>query len=366
MQNFTNARIFTGNEWIENGTVMCEHGRITGIDNTGGIHKENAVDCNGQMLVPALVDLQIYGAGGKLFSAYPEAASLKILADENRKAGVAGCLATIATQPLDVIYASIAAIKTYWQQGGKGILGMHLEGPFLNPVKRGAHKAGWIHKPSEKEISELLKAGKGIIKIVTVAPECCAPSIIQMFIDAGVIVSAGHCNAGYKDAMNFSALGVKLVTHLFNAMSPLHHRDTGLPGAAIENKSLMASIIPDGIHVSYSALRIAKKQMNDRLYFITDAVTETGIGEYQHQLNNDHYCTPDGTLSGSAITLLQGVRNAVRHCDISLEESIRMASLYPARAIGLQNDYGTLLAGKKAAMLLLNDKLELVQHFIAD
>jgi N-acetylglucosamine-6-phosphate deacetylase len=365
MKKFTNARIFTGTEWIENGTVICDGGRITGIDNSSGIH-DDAVDCGGQLLVPALLDLQIYGAGDKLFSAYPEPASLAILAEENKKAGVAECLATIATQPLDVIYKSIAAIKSYWQQGGRGIMGMHLEGPFINPVKRGAHKASWIHEPSEAEVMELLEAGSDVIKIVTLAPECCSPSIINMFADAGVIVSAGHCNAGYQEANNFDSRGIKLVTHLFNAMSPLHHRDTGLPGAAMENKSLMASIIPDGIHVSYSALRIAKKQMGDRLYFITDSVTTTNIGEYQHQLNNDHYCTADGTLSGSAITLLQGVRNAVQFCEISLDESIRMASLYPARILGLQNDYGAIASGKKASMLLLNDKLELVQNFIDD
>lgn len=366
MQRFTNARIFTGTEWIENGTVTCNSGRITGVQgNTYPGQNEDIIDCNGNWLVPALLDLQLYGAGGKLFSAYPEADSLQVLAEKNKEVGVVSCLATISTQPLDIIYQCIEAIKTYGQQGGKGIWGMHLEGPFMNPVKRGAHKESWIHAPTEAEVSALLAAGKEVIKIVTLAPECCAPSIIQMFTDAGIIVSAGHSNATYNEAMQFPALGIKLVTHLFNAMSPLHHRDTGLPGASMQNEALTASIIPDGIHVSYSALNLAKKQMGDRLFFITDSVTETHIGEYQHQLNGDHYCTKDGTLSGSAITLLQGVRNAVQHAGISIEESLRMASLYPAKAIGL-HDYGAIAVGKKADMLLLNDKLELLQNFIID
>lgn len=363
MPLYINARIFTGYEWIHNGTVICENGRIQSIGTVNRYEGAEIIDCGGQMLVPSLLDLQLYGAGGKLFSAYPGPGSLSILAEENKKAGVAACLPTIATQPTDVIFACIAAINSYWQQGGQGILGMHLEGPFINPVKKGAHNEAWMHSPTEKEVRELLDAGKNIIKIVTLAPECCSPLVIRMFTDAGIKVSAGHCNAGYKEAMLFPSLGVKLVTHLFNAMSPLHHRDVGLPGAAFENKLLTASIIPDGIHVSFEALKIAKSQMGERLFFITDSVTETSIGQYQHQLNKDHYCTTDGTLSGSAISLLQGVRNAIQFGGIPLDESLRMASLYPARAIGLEEDYGAITAGKIASMLLLTDELELLHHF---
>jgi N-acetylglucosamine-6-phosphate deacetylase len=213
-------------------------------------------------------------------------------------------------------------------------------------------------------VSTLLKEGKDVIKIITVAPECCDPRFIKMFVDAGIIVSAGHCNAGYAEAKNFSSLGIRLVTHMFNAMSPLHHRDTGLPGAAFEDGQLSASIIPDGIHVSWSALKIAKKQMGERLFFITDSVTETNIGPYQHQLNNDHYCTADGTLSGSAITMLQGVKNAIQYAGISTEESLSMATLYPARAAGIEDDYGSIAPGKKASMLLLNERLQIIQNFI--
>ncbi|MES2648457.1 MAG: N-acetylglucosamine-6-phosphate deacetylase [Bacteroidota bacterium] len=360
MTAYTNARIFTGKEWIENGTVVCAAGRIVSVG-TGVIPPNSELlDCKGKWLIPALLDLQIYGLGGKLLSAYPEADSLRVLAAENKKAGVVSCLATIATQPLDVIYKSIKAIKDYWEEGGTGILGMHLEGPFLNPVKRGAHKSEWIHSPGEKEVADLLEAGRDIIKVVTVAPELCPPSILRQFTDAGIRLSAGHCNAGYETAMRFSGLGIKLVTHLFNAMSPLHHRDTGLPGAVFQDNHLRASIIPDGIHVSFSALAIAKKQMGERLFYITDSVTETNIGPYQHQLNNDHYCTKDGTLSGSAITLLQGVKNGVEKAGISLEESIRMASLYPAQVMAIDREFGTIEEGKSSAMLLVTNQLELV------
>jgi N-acetylglucosamine-6-phosphate deacetylase len=356
----TNARIFTGKDWIKNGTVEITGDRISAVHETSISTSEGGRDCKGLMLVPAFLDLQIYGAGGKLFAAYPTQESLKLLADENRKDGTSTCLATIATQPKEVIYQSVEAVKNYLKEGGKGILGMHLEGPFLNAVKKGAHQASLIHAPTFEEVEELLLFADGAIKMATVAPEVCDPKIISLFIEAGVVVSAGHSNANYEQAMQFPSLGVKVATHLFNAMSPLHHRDTGIPGAVFENKQLRASIIPDGIHVSYSALRIAYQQARGRLYFITDAVTETSIGYYHHQLRGDHYCTPDGTLSGSAISMLQGVKNAVRHAAIPMEEALRMASLYPAQVMNITDDYGSIEVGKKANMILLNEELGLV------
>lgn len=358
------AKIFTGTEWIEDGNILIENGRVSAITNGAAANTVNNIDCGGEMLVPAFLDLQIYGAGGRLFSAYPDTESLAVLASENLKGGTVGCLATIATQPLDVIYTSVAAVKTYLQQGGQGILGMHLEGPYMNPVKRGAHKLEWIHPPTGKEVGDLLEFAEGAIKMVTLATEICDPKIISMFLNAGVIVSAGHSNASYQQALELESLGVTTVTHLFNAMSPLHHRDVGLPGAVFESEKLQASIIPDGIHVSFAALRIAKKQMGERLYFITDAVTETTIDEYKHHLNGDHYCIADGTLSGSALTMLQGVKNSVLHGGISLEESLRMASLYPAQVAGLTDDYGSIAVGKKAAFLLLDKELGLKEIFV--
>ena len=358
---YTNARIFTGFDWIDNASITTADGRIAEIGSGHYQPAGDSIDCLGHWLVPAFLDLQQYGLGGRLFSAYPDAVSLEVLAAENLSAGTAGCLATIATQPPEVIFKCIDAIKDYWQQGGEGILGMHLEGPFMNVAKRGAHKAEWVIPPTPDLVEKIIAEGRDVIKIITLAPECCDPAIIRMFTEAGILVSAGHSNAGYQTASGFPALGISLVTHLFNAMSPLHHRDTGLPGATFAQPDLRASIIPDGIHVSYSALSIAKHQLGSRLFFITDSVTETNIGPYQHQLNGDHYCTKDGTLSGSAITMLQGVKNAVEYAGIPLDEALRMASLYPAQVLNIEQEYGALAPGNKASMLLLNDQLELLQ-----
>ena len=252
---------------------------------------------------------------------------------------------------MDVILQCIDAIKDYWEKGGKGILGMHLEGPFINPIKRGAHIEEWIHTPWLAEIRELLQRSKGVIKIITLAPETCSPQMIEMIREAGVIVSAGHSNASFEIAKTAFDNGITTVTHLFNAMGSIHHRQPGLPVATI-NHAPAASIIPDGIHVDYEMVRLAKQAMGERLFFITDAVTECKVGPYRHILKDDRYVLPNGTLSGSALTLQQAVINAVLHCAISLEEAIRMASLYPARVVSETDKFGKIAKGYVSPALL--------------
>jgi N-acetylglucosamine-6-phosphate deacetylase len=349
---FINAPLFTGHEWLHGHAVITNDDIIEAVvpivDLPSGIEIK---DCTGSMLVPAFVDLQIYGAGGKLFSAYPQPDSLQALYEHNWQHGTAACLVCIATQPMEVIYQCMDAIKQYWQEGGKGILGMHLEGPFMNSAKRGAHVAEWIHAPAVEEVKALIQKAGDVIKIITVAPEVCSDEVLQLLQEAGIIISAGHSNATLEEGKSAFAKGVQSTTHLFNAMSPLHHRQPGLPVAALQYAPA-ASIIPDGIHVHYEMVKLAKAAMGERLFFITDAVTECSIGPYQHVLNGDHYTLPDGTLSGSALTLQQGVMNAVRHCGIPLEEALRMTSLYPAKLMGMENRFGKIAPGYPAPALL--------------
>ncbi len=342
---YQHAPLFTGSEWLQNHAVIINNDTIEVVipanDLPAGVEIK---DCSNCLLVPAFLDVQIYGAAGKLFSAYPQPESLQALYEYNLQHGTAACLVTIATQPLDVIHQCIEAIKTYWQQGGKGILGMHLEGPFINPEKRGAHIEEWIHTPTVKEIQQLLAKAAGVIKMITVAPEVCSDEVLQLLTDEGIVISAGHSNATFEQGRDAFTKGITTTTHLFNAMPPLHHRQPGLPLAAMQYAPA-ASIIPDGIHVHYEMIKMAKKLMGERLFFITDAVTDCAIGPYQHQLNNHYYALPNGTLSGSALTMQQAVANAVQHCDVPLEEALRMASLYPAKVIGKQDTYGKIAPG---------------------
>jgi N-acetylglucosamine-6-phosphate deacetylase len=359
----TNARIFTGHTWIENGHVCIEDDHIAAVTDVLPVDAGEHFDCNNHLLVPAFIDAQIYGGGEKLFAQYPEPESLALLAADNRKGGTVQCLVTIATQPIEVILQCLDALDMYIDEGGEGILGMHLEGPFINIDKRGAHVLDWVHIPTPDEIAMILERARGHLKMITVAPECCTDEVLQMLQDAGVIISAGHTNANYEQAKEFSQRGVTTVTHLFNAMSPLHHRDPGVPMAVFEDAQLKASIIPDGIHVDYSMVRMAKKLMQERLYFITDAVTPTTQGAYQHVLNEDHYALPEGTLSGSSLTMLQAVKNGITHVGLTPDESLRMASLYPAQLLGIDQQYGSIEPGKKAALLLLNENWELTKVF---
>ena len=355
---YTDAAVFTGEKFIQHQVVLVKDGIVKDILPAAQLPAEvPIVDCANKYLVPAFIDLQIYGAAGKLFSAYPSVAALQLLAQHNAGSGTASCLVTIATQPKATIVACIEAIKSYWQQGCKGIMGMHLEGPFINAEKRGAHVKDWVVSPTLGAVKSLLQNAGGVIKMVTLAPECVDEKVIQLFVENGVIVSIGHSNATFAEATNAMNNGATTVTHLYNAMSPLHHREPGLVGAAMQHPKATASIIADGLHVAYEAVKIAKQIMGDRLFFITDAVTETTIGPYQHVLNTDHYDLSNGILSGSALTMILAVQNAVSYCNTSLEEALKMASLYPAKVMGWQHRLGKIEKGYTASFSLIDKDL---------
>src|SRR5690606_5950263 len=208
------------------------------------------------------------------------------------------------------------------------------EGPWLNAEKRGAHIASLIHAPTIEEVKELIEYGKGVIRMITLAPEVCDNEIAQLLKKEGIVLSAGHSNATYDEAKTLFSTYITTVTHLFNAMSPFTHRAPGLAGAAMDDDRVYASIIADGHHVDYAAIRIAKQVMKERLFAITDAVTETTEGHYQHYLVGDKY-EAAGILSGSALTMNKAAQNLVQFAGVSIEEALRMCSLYPARVMGL-------------------------------
>ncbi|MDP9229724.1 MAG: N-acetylglucosamine-6-phosphate deacetylase, partial [Bacteroidota bacterium] len=297
---------------------------------------------------------------GKLLAAYPEPESLSLLNKYCNEGGAAFCLPTVATNTQDVFFASIDAIRNYWGKGGEGILGLHIEGPWINPSKRGAHAEEHIHSPKIEEVNKLLNYGKGVIRMITLAPEVCSSEIIELIHLQNIIISAGHSNATHQEAAHSFKHGISTVTHLYNAMSPLHHRHPGLTGAALNDEAVMASIIADGHHVDYAAIRIAKKIMKERLFVITDAVTETTTGYYPHKLVGDKY-ESNGILSGSALTMIKALQNLVIHVGIDLEEALRMCSLYPAKVIAMEKKLGKIEKGYKAKMVVLSKELEVAK-----
>ncbi len=352
------SKVFTGDEWLEDHLVICSDGKIISVEKNNGQEKD-AESFEG-FIAPAFIDLQIYGASGRLIGAYPDSDSLSALVKHNTQSGTVLCLPTIATNTSNIVFDAIDAVRNYNKSGRKGIGGIHLEGPWINPVKRGAHIESLIHPPGAEEVKELLKHGKGIIKMITLAPEICTTEIANLIRSAGIIISAGHSNATYDQAKRAFGEYATTITHLFNAMSAFGHRAPGLAGAALDDDQVMASIIPDGYHVDYSAIRIAKKVMRERLFAITDAVTETKTGPYQHYPAGDKY-ESNGILSGSALTMNKAAYNLVNHAGIETGEALRMCSLYPAKVIGIDKEYGKIKPGYNTSMVVLDDHFEVIQ-----
>ncbi len=349
-------KLFNGSDWLYNQEIIIEDGWIKSLSPSAEhtlITEETET-----FWAPAFVDFQVYGAAEKLFAIYPSAATLKAMQHEFSKEGTCLFQPTLATNTLAVFKQGIDAIRAYWNEGGKGVHGLHLEGPWLHPGKRGAHIKELIHSPSVAEVDELLNYGQDVIKTITIAPEVCNDEIIELILSHNIILSAGHSNATYEQAINSFGKGITAVTHLFNAMSPLHHREPGLVGAAVHHSSVMVSIIPDGHHVNFAAISIAKNLLGDRLFAITDAVTETTTGPYQHHLIGDKYeC--NGTLSGSAISMYDAFYNLVTKVGIKVEEALRMCSLYPAKTLGIEHQYGKIAPGFAAQFVVLNKQLKL-------
>ena len=360
MKAYINARIFTGETFLTDYALITENSTIVDVVPRKMIPVNAAiVDLPNKILAPAFIDIQIYGGNGKLFSNELSVEAIQATYDYCLSGGAAHFFITLATNSMEVFYKGIDTIRDYWKRGGKGMPGLHLEGPYLNPVKRGAHIEKYIKKPTMSEVKKLLQYGRGVIKIMTVAPEQCDEDVIKLLQHEGVVISAGHSNATYDEGISAFDKGIKTATHLFNAMSGLQHRAPGLVGAIYDDDRVKSSIVPDGIHVDFAALRISKKIMKNRLFIITDAVTETGTGAYPHVFKGDRYTMPDETLSGSALTMMKGVKNLVTGAGIELGEALRMASLYPAQVVGMDDKLGRTEKGYAADLVVFDQAFEI-------
>ena len=347
---YSAKKIFTGTKWLHNKAIIIKNNKIERIE-----------DCKKpkhEIIVPAFIDNQIYGASSMLFSVYKDVKSLYALQQYCSKHGTAYFLPTVATNTYGVIFSCIDAIKQYWQQDGKGCIGLHVEGPWINPIKKGAHIQELIHKPTVKTVKQLLEYGKGVIKIITLAPECCSPAVISLIQSYNIKISIGHSNANYLQANEAFNMGINTCTHLFNAMPGLQHRQPNLLTAIFNSNTVTSSIIPDGHHVSFETVSLAKKLMGNRLYAITDAVTTTTKDHYTHQLQKDKYIS-NGILSGSALTMYKAFKNLVKHCNITETEALKMCSYYPAKVLNLQQKIGCIKPNISANFLILDNEYNL-------
>ncbi len=361
---YVNGIVHDGTSSLYDHVVVCKNGLIEEVLPSSNLPTNVLqIDLQGSHLAPSFIDLQIYGAYNQLFSSHPTVDALQKTADYCAQGGANHFLITLATNTWSVVDAGIAAVLAYWEEGRKGLLGLHLEGPFINSSKRGAHLLECIEKPTVQRIEALLTQANGAIKMMTLAPEVCNEEVIELLLKNNIVLSAGHSNATSAESMHAFDLGFSTVTHLYNAMSGLHHREVGLVGATLNHPKVMSSIVADGYHVDWSAIQIAKKLMKERLFLITDAVTANDTGAYRHQLNIDRYQLPDGILSGSALTMMKAVKNMVEYGGVDLNEALRMASLYPAQAMQMEKTLGSFAKGLIASFVSFDKSLQNVKTY---
>ncbi len=362
MLAFYNGRIFTGDRFLNGYAVLVKNGFVESVLPAIDLPADlDRYDLQGNVLVPAFIDLQLYGGNGLLFSQSLNEEAILATDAYCVSGGCTRFLLTMATNSIDVFLKGIDVAKKFVQKNREtGLLGLHLEGPYINPVKRGAHLLQHIKQPTIDEVKLLIDKSEGIVKMMTLAPEQCSDEVIQLLLDNKIIVSAGHSNATYEQATAAFNKGITTATHLFNAMSPLQGRELGMVGAIYDHATAYSSMVCDGFHTSFAAVRISKKMMQERLFLITDAVTEVAEGAYQHVFKDDRYVLPDGTLSGSTLTMLKAVTNCIEQAGIEMDEALRMASLYPARVAQLL-EFGKIETGFRADFAVLSPQLQIKQ-----
>lgn len=343
------SRIFTGQQWLENKEISVTNGRISAISDGSGAASEN-------FLVPGFIDLQIYGGGGILFSNHQTTEAIQATFDEHHKTGTVAFQITLNCSPAESMWKAIDAYKSYT---GSGLVGLHLEGPFFNPIRRGAHQEAYIQKPSLAFLEELIERTKGIPTYLTIAPEMFSAEELSLLVGSPIMCSLGHSDATFEQAMNAIEKGVSRITHLFNAMSQWQSRALGLVGASFHSNA-WTSIIADGLHCDFKSLELAYRLKKGRLFLITDAVTNDSSRPYSFLAKEGRFTNAAGVLSGSSLTMMEAIRNCVQQASIPLEEAIRMATVYPAEVANL-SDLGSIEVGKRACFVELNPALDVVQ-----
>ena len=367
-----NSRIFTGEQWLDNHAVIIDGDIISEICAANNLPAKvtHTIDLSGERLIPGLIDTQVNGGGGVLFNDAPTVATLRTMGEAHRKFGTTGFYPTLISDDLDVVEKSIAAVTQAIEEKVPGVLGIHLEGPFLNPERKGVHNSAKFKIIDEAafELLTSLKVGKTLI---TIAPELTTPDMIARVVKAGVIVAAGHTAATYEQTKIALTAGLSSFTHLYNAMTPLSSREPGVVGAALENNHAWCGIIADGLHVHPASLKVAHQaKARGKMVLVTDAMPSVGATKKDFMLNgelircdNGKLTTATGTLAGSDLDMLSAVKNTVELVGIDIDEAIKMASTYPAAMMG-ESQLGAIKSGYIASMILIDGNYQLLRSWI--
>lgn len=367
-----NARVLTPQGWRNDAAVIVADGRVDAICDAARVPADvTRHDLAGRILLPGFIDCQVNGGGGVLFNDQPGVAGIRAIGAAHRRFGTTGFLPTLISDVPEKMPIAIAAVDAAIAQGVPGVLGIHLEGPFISRERKGVHAAAFLHSPDADELRTAgsLRHGKTVL---TLAPECVPADAIRQLVAAGVIVVAGHSNADYATVRAALDAGVRGFTHLYNAMSPLGSRAPGMVGAALDDADAWCGVIVDGHHVDPASLRIAlKAKPRGKVLLVTDAMPPVGAADPAYVLNGetivarDGICqTANGTLAGSALSMIDAVRNAVAMLGVTLEEAARMASTYPADFLGLAATHGRVAPGYRADFTVVDRDLRVTETWI--
>ncbi|HKZ10284.1 MAG TPA: N-acetylglucosamine-6-phosphate deacetylase [Rhodanobacteraceae bacterium] len=367
-----NARVLAPEDWRDDVAVIVEGEQIRELAAVSDLPAgARTHDLSGRMLLPGFIDCQVNGGGGVLFNDQPTVDGIRAIGAAHRRFGTTGFLPTLISDTIDKMRTAISATELAIAEAVPGVLGIHLEGPFISRERKGVHAEKYLHAPDADElrVAESLQRGKTLL---TVAPERVAPNAIRELVAAGVIVAAGHTNADYATVRAALNAGVRGFTHLFNAMSPLTSRAPGVVGAALDDTDSWCGVIVDGHHVDAASLRIAlRAKPRGKLFLVTDAMPPVGASNPAYVLNGepitvrDGICqTASGTLAGSALNMIDAVRNTVEMLGVPLAEAVRMASTYPADFLGLEATHGRIEAGCRADFTVIDRDLRVTETWI--
>lgn len=366
----TNGRVLLPSGLRDDVCVVIGDGEIRAISSAPP-QDARIVDLAGGLLLPGFIDTQVNGGGGKLFNDDPSVPAIRTIAETHRRFGTTGLLPTLISDDLAVVEAGIRAVDTAIKEGVPGILGIHIEGPFLAEARRGIHSADKL-QPLRDDYIELLASAKHGRTLVTLAPECATPDQVARLVARGVIVAAGHSDARYETVRAAIDAGLSGFTHLFNAMSQLANRAPGMVGAALEDDATFAGIIADGYHLHPATLRVAARAKGThRLMLVTDAMPSVGTDDPGFMLqgreiwrDGDTLHGADGVLAGSTLTMAGAVKGMMTQGRVPLAAAAAMASTTPATFLGLGDVTGTIAAGRRADLVLIDDDLTVRETWI--
>ncbi|MCV3206601.1 N-acetylglucosamine-6-phosphate deacetylase [Mesorhizobium sp. YC-39] len=365
----TGARIFDGDDWHDDAALVVRDGLVEAIIPKGAIPSGiDRIETGGGMLAPGFVDLQVNGGGGVMVNDHPNVASIETICRAHAPFGTTALLPTLITDTPDITAAAVAAGVEAARQKVPGFLGLHLEGPHLSIARKGAHDPTLIRPMTDADQAALIATRRKLpVLLTTIAPESVEAARVSVLAEAGIVVSLGHSDTSYATARAFAEAGATMATHLFNAMSQIGNREPGLAGAALDIGTFNAGIIADGIHVDPATMAIAlrAKKGAGRIFLVTDAMATIGTDMTSFTLNgrtiyrkDGSLRLADGTLAGADLDMITAVRYVHRAVGLELGEALRMASLYPAEAIGQAHRLGRFANGTAADIVALSDDLE--------